>query len=379
MRVYFDNAATTPMAEEVIEAMLPYMRHHYGNPSSIHFHGRETRSAIEVARKKVANLLHTSPSEIFFTSGGTEADNFAICSAIETFQIKHALTSPLEHHAVLHPLKHYATQGKIQLSLLEVDHRGNIDLAQLEAWLKAHPRSLVSLMQANNEIGNLNDIQAIGELCRAHKALFHSDTVQSMGHYVHDLQKLPVDFIVGASHKFHGPKGVGFLYINADHKIHPLIHGGAQERNMRGGTENLYGIVGLAKALELAYEQMEADRHHIESLKKRMIEQLQTIEGIAFNGESAHLDKSLYTILSVSLPPSEANEMLVFNLDIQEISASAGSACTSGSNAGSHVLDSLGFPADRAAVRFSFGRYNTEAEVDYVANKLKDLYKQAVA
>jgi cysteine desulfurase len=374
--VYLDNAATTPMDDRVIEAMLPFMRGHFGNPSSVHSHGREVRTAIEKARKKVAELLQASPSEIFFTSGGTEADNTALVCGIESHGISHAITSPLEHHAVLHTLEMLAKRGQVNLSLLEVNGKGEIDLAQLEELLKKNPKSLVSLMQGNNEIGNLNDLERIGQMTQAHGAFFHSDTVQTMGHFSHDLSTLPVDALVAGAHKFHGPKGVGFLYVRKDKKIHPFIHGGAQERNMRGGTENVIGIIGLAKALEISLEELAAHRSHIEKLKGYFIEKLdQEIPGIAFNGCSADLKKSLYTVLSVSLPPSEANRgMLLFHLDLEGISASGGSACSSGASVGSHVMRALQHPADRDVVRFSFSRFTTEEEIDYTLEKLKGLY-----
>lgn len=374
--VYLDNAATTPMDDRVIEAMLPFMRGHFGNPSSVHSHGREVRTAIEKARKKVAELLNASPSEIFFTSGGTEADNTALVCGVESHSISHAITSPLEHHAVLHTLEMLAKKGKIQLSLLDVNEKGEINLQQLESLLQAHPKSLVSLMQGNNEIGNLNDLEQIGTLARTYDAFFHSDTVQTMGHYAHDLSQLPVDALVAGAHKFHGPKGVGFLYVRKDKKIHPFIHGGAQERNMRGGTENVIGIIGLAKALEISLEELTAHRSHIEKIKGYFVEKLkQDIPGVAFNGCSADLDKSLYTVLNVSLPPSESNRgMLLFHLDLEGISASGGSACSSGATVGSHVLRALQHPADRDAVRFSFSRFTTQEEVDYTLGKLKSLY-----
>ena len=374
--VYLDNAATTPMDDRVIEAMLPFMRGHFGNPSSVHSHGREVRTAIEKARKKVAELLQASPSEIFFTSGGTEADNTALVCGIESHGIQHAITSPLEHHAVLHTLEMLAKKGQVQLSLLEVNEQGEIDLAQLEEILKKNPKSLVSLMQGNNEIGNLNDLERIGQLTQAHGAFFHSDTVQTMGHYAHDLSKLPVDALVAGAHKFHGPKGVGFLYVRKDKKIHPFIHGGAQERNMRGGTENVIGIIGLATALEISLEELAAHRSQIEKIKGYFVERLrQEIPGIAFNGCSADLQKSLYTVLSVSLPPSEANRgMLLFHLDLEGISASGGSACSSGASVGSHVMRALQHPADRDVVRFSFSRFTTKEEIDYTLEKLKALY-----
>ena len=374
--VYLDNAATTPMDDRVIEAMLPFMRGHFGNPSSVHSHGREVRTAIEKARKKVAELIHASPSEIFFTSGGTEADNTALVCGIESHSISHAITSPLEHHAVLHTLEMLAKKGQVQLSLLDVNEQGEIDLPQLEELLKKNPKSMISLMHGNNEIGNLNDLERIGTMARAFDSFFHSDTVQTMGHYAHDLSQLPVDALVAGAHKFHGPKGVGFLYVRKDKKIHPFIHGGAQERNMRGGTENVIGIIGLAKALELSLEELEAHRSHIEKIKGYFIGKLkQDIPGVSFNGCSADLDKSLYTVLNVSLPPSESNRgMLLFHLDLEGISASGGSACSSGATVGSHVLRALQHSPERDAVRFSFSRFTTMEEVDYTLEKLKALY-----
>lgn len=391
--VYLDNAATTRLDPDVLEAMLPLLTEQFGNPSSIHTHGRKVRSLIEKARKTVAQLLNTSPAEIFFTSGGTEADNTAIMGSIETYGITHAISSPLEHHAVLHTLQHAVSRGLIQLDLVNVGSDGTLDLSHLEQLLAqnraAHPNgSLVSLMHGNNEIGNLLPVQQVGELCRQYKAIFHSDTVQTMGHYRHNLQQLPIDFLVGAAHKFHGPKGIGFLYANGDTKagrgpIHPFIHGGSQERNQRGGTENVYGIVGLAKALEIAYRDMDAHRTHIENLKRRMIDQLRTRfdahDGgpIQFNGASADVDNSLYTVLNVSLPASDLSDMLLFNLDIAKISASGGSACSSGSEIGSHVLSALpGLDPNRGYVRFSFGKYNTADEIDYAVETLVGLYQK---
>ena len=376
MKVYLDNAATTAMDDRVIEAMLPFMKTHYGNPSSVHSHGREVRSAIEKSRKKVAELLNASPSEIFFTSGGTEADNTAIVCGIETHGITHAITSPIEHHAVLHTLEVCASKGMVKLSILDVNDKGELNLNQLEELLKSNPKSMISLMQANNEIGNLNDLNRIGSLAKDYDAFFHSDTVQTMGHYIHDLKNLPVDAIVAGAHKFHGPKGSGFLYVRKDKKIHPFMYGGAQERNMRGGTENVIGIIGTSKALEIAYENMATHKLHIETIKNHFIQSLvNEIPGIQFNGLSADLDNSLYTVLSVSLPPSENNRgMLLFNLDLEGISASGGSACSSGAAVGSHVLRALNHTPDRDAVRFSFSRFNTQEEVDYTVGKLKEFY-----
>jgi cysteine desulfurase len=376
MRVYLDNAASTPLDRDVLDAMMPYMLEHFGNPSSIHTHGREARSAIEISRKTIAGLLNTSPSEIFFTSGGTEADNTAIQSGIKTFNIKHAITTSIEHHAVLHCLHELEKRGEIKVSYAGLDEKGRLKLELLEELLQKNPGSFVSIMHANNEIGNINDIEAIGDLCEKYKAIFHSDTVQTVGHFRHDLQKLKVDFIVGSAHKFHGPKGVGFLFANSKYKLNPMIHGGAQERNMRGGTENVYGIVGLAKALEIAYRDMEKHHQYIQGLKDRMAEKLkQKIEGITFNGDCLNSEKSLYTVLNISLPKNEINDMLLFNLDIHKISASGGSACASGTDIGSHVLKNLNADPERAHVRFSFSKFNTVEEVDYVVEKLGEMFK----
>lgn len=374
MKVYLDNAATTPLDEEVLNAMIPYMKENFGNPSSIHGFGRKTRSAIETARKTVSRLLNVSPAEIFFTSGGTEADNMAICKSIETLSIKHAITTKIEHHAVLHTLEVLEKEGKIKLSFLDVDKKGNINLDQLEEILKANSRSFVSLMHANNEIGTILDILKTGELCSKYDAIFHSDTVQTMGHFALDLQKINIHFVTCAAHKFHGPKGVGFLYINSKIKVAPMIYGGSQERNMRGGTENVYGIVGLAKAFEICYLQMDEHQKHIRELKDYMAEKItETIPGCEFNGELG--DKSLYTVLNVLLPKTENAEMLLFNLDISGVAASGGSACSSGSNVGSHVLKSLGIDMTRPAIRFSFSKYNTKQEVDYAIEKLAEFFK----
>ncbi|HYK76566.1 MAG TPA: cysteine desulfurase family protein [Daejeonella sp.] len=373
MRVYFDNAATTPVDKEVLKEMYQVMENHYGNPSSIHAHGREVRTIIEKARKTVAGLLHTSPSQIFFTSGGTEADNTAIRCGIIDHGIKHAITSRIEHHAVLHTLESLEKNGLIRLSFVDVDARGNVDLNQLEELLKNNERSFVSLMHANNEIGTLTDIEKVGDLCEQYDAIYHCDTVQTMGHYPHDLSKLKVHFLVCAAHKLHGPKGVGFLYINQNIKIKPMIFGGAQERNMRGGTENVYGIVGLAKALEIAYEHMSEHQQYVQDLKSYMKTQLEkNIPGIMFNGETAP-ENSLYTVLNVSFPEMEMAEMLLFSLDIAGISASGGSACSSGTNIGSHVLNGINANPQRPAVRFSFSKYNTKEEVDYAIEKIKEI------
>lgn len=373
MHIYLDNAATTPLDPEVIEVMVQTMQNEYGNPSSIHSHGRQAKTIVEKARKTIANLLHASPAEIFFTSGGTEADNMAIVRSIEAYGITHAITTPIEHHAVLHTLQELAKKNTIHLDLLRLDEKGNVDLHHLEELLAKNPRTLVSIMHANNELGNLTDIKRVSKICLKYQAIFHSDTVQTMGHYSHNLSDMKIDFITGAGHKFHGPKGIGFLYINANHKIKPLIFGGAQERNMRGGTENVYGIAGLAKALEIAYRDMEEHHAYIQGLKSYMIEELsKAIPAIQFNG-NIEQESSLYTVLNVSLPCTNMSDMLLFNLDIAGISASGGSACSSGSDIGSHVLRAINAASDRPSVRFSFSKNNTKEEIDRVVAKLKEL------
>ncbi|MBD1394894.1 cysteine desulfurase family protein [Mucilaginibacter glaciei] len=373
MRVYLDNAATTALDPDVLKEMYKVMETQFGNPSSIHAHGREVRTLIERSRKTIANLLHTSPAEIFFTSGGTEADNMAIRCGIIDHKLTHAITSKLEHHAVIHTLQSMEKAGVIKLSYVNVDKKGNIDYDHLETLLKDNERSFVSLMHANNELGTLTDIERVGELCEAHNALFHSDTVQTVGHYKHDLSKLKVHFMVCAAHKLHGPKGVGFLHINHKVKINPMIYGGSQERNMRGGTENIYGIVGLAKAIEAAYAEMDEHQAYIQELKSYMKAQLeQDVPGVQFNGETDPA-KSLYTVLNVSFPEMEMADMLLFNLDIAGISASGGSACSSGTDIGSHVLTAIGASPDRPSVRFSFSKHNTKEEIDFTVAKLKSL------
>jgi cysteine desulfurase len=378
-RIYLDNAATTPLDPEVIAEMVNVMQKYYGNPSSIHAQGREVRTLIEKARKTVAGLLNATPAEIFFTSGGTEADNTAIRSGIAAFNIRHAITSKIEHHAVAHTLNMLLQQGAIdKLSFVNVDAKGNIDYEHLEELLKNNERSFVSLMHANNEIGTLTDIERVGDICETYNAIYHCDTVQTMGHYKHDVRKLKAHFIVCAAHKLHGPKGVGFLYVNHAIKISPMISGGAQERNMRGGTENVYGIVGLAKALQMAYAEMEQHHSHIQELKTYLKDKLSSeVSDLFFNGETDP-DKSLYTVLNVSFPAMDMSDMLLFNLDISGVSASGGSACSSGSNIGSHVLTGIAADPSRPSIRFSFSKYNTREELDFVVDKVKQIISQNV-
>ena len=376
-RIYFDNAATTPLDKEVADAMYQVMLHEYGNPSSTHATGRTVRTIIEECRRTIAKLINCSPGEIFFTSGGTEADNMAIRKTVEDFKIQNIITSAIEHHAVSHTIEELAHAGLVKMHLVKLTENGHIDYTDLENLLQNNPNALVSLMHANNEIGNLLDAERVGNLCEQYNAFFHSDTVQTIGHYPIDVQKLKVHFIACAAHKFHGPKGAGFIYVSSNAKIHPFITGGAQERNMRGGTENVYGIVGLTKALEKAYAHLDEEMAHISSLKKYMIEQLKAnIPGIQFNGDAE--GNSLYTVLNTSFPPSPIGEMLLFKLDIAGISVSGGSACSSGSDVGSHVLKALNTDRNRAAVRFSFAKQNTKTEVDKVIAILAEMLSATV-
>ncbi|MBN9380857.1 MAG: cysteine desulfurase [Chitinophagaceae bacterium] len=372
-RIYFDNAATTTLDPLVLEAMMPYLTDKFGNPSSIYSYGRESRLAIENARKSVAKILNAHPAEIFFTSGGTESTNTALTAAVRDLGCTHIISSPLEHHATLHTVEHLHKRGEASLSWVEVLPNGHIDLEDLEQQLASSTeKTIVSLMHANNEIGNMLDIHAVGALCKKYSAFFHSDTVQTVGHFPFDLRNTPVHFITGAGHKFHGPKGVGLLYINENVKISPFIHGGSQERNMRAGTENLYGIVGFAKALELATANYEQDSAYIKGIKVYMMEQLKKhIKGVTFNGDP--LGRSLYTVLSVSVTKTEKSEMLLFNLDINHICASGGSACTSGAEQGSHVIRAINNNPNQVTVRFSFSKQNTRTEVDYVVERLKEM------
>lgn len=372
-RIYLDNAATTSLDPEVLEAMMPYLTKHFGNPSSIYSYGRESRMAIENSRKSVAKLLNAHPAEIFFTSGGTESSNMAITASIRDLGCKHIISSPIEHHATSHTVEYLYQNGEAALSYVKLMPNGHIDLADLETLLaESEEKCLVTLMHANNEIGNMLDIHAVGELCKKYNAIFHSDTVQTVGHFPFNLRNTPVHFITGAGHKFHGPKGVGMLYINENVKIKPFVHGGSQERNMRAGTENLYGIVGFAKALELATTNYENDSNYITELKHYMMNQLnKNIKGISFNGDPT--GKSLYAVLSVSFPKTEKSEMILFNLDINNICASGGSACTSGADQGSHVIRAINNNPNQVTVRFSFSKHNTKEEIDAVVEKLKEL------
>jgi cysteine desulfurase len=368
MRAYLDNAATTPMAPEVIEVMADVMKNNFGNPSSQHSFGRESKAIIEHARRSIAQLIHAEPKEIIFTSGGTEADNMAIACAVNDAGVTRIISSSIEHHAVGHSID---AHKKVKFEQVKLSPTGVVDLNHLEERLKTGEKTLVSLMHANNEIGTLLDIKAVSNLCRKYGALFHSDTVQTIGHYPINLKELDIDFITAAAHKFHGPKGIGFLYVNKNLKMTPLIHGGAQERGLRGGTENLIGIAGIAKALELANHDINEHQNYVQGLKSYMIDELKKrIPGVEFHGE-IEPSKSLYTVLNVKFPDFEHKSMMLFLLDLDGVACSGGSACTSGASTGSHVLRGINADNNRPNVRFSFSRYTTKSEIDYALEKVE--------
>lgn len=379
MRVYLDNAATTPMAPEVVAAMSDVLLYHFGNPSSAHAFGRSSKALLETARRNIAQHLNCSSSELFFTSGGTEADNLACHIAVQELGVKRIISTSIEHHAVGHTVEMYRDRYNVQLHNLSLDAQGHIDLSELDALLKDPIPTLVSLMHANNEIATLIPLSQIAQLCRSYGAYFHSDTVQTMGHYAFDLKALDVDFITCAAHKFHGPKGIGFLYVNKRIKMAPMILGGSQERGFRGGTENLAGIVGLSKAFDLAYEDLQGHQTYVQGLKSYMMGRLKDhFSDIAFHGDTTP-EGSLYTVLNVCFPPTEKASMLLFTLDLKGVAVSGGSACTSGAAKGSHVLEGIGADMTRPNVRFSFSRYTTREEIDFALEQVFSAFAVALA
>jgi cysteine desulfurase len=379
MRVYLDNAATTPMAPEVVAAMSDVLLNHFGNPSSTHSYGRSSKALLETARRNIARHLNCASSELFFTSGGTEADNLACHIAVQELGVKRIISTSIEHHAVGHTVEMYRDRYNVQLHNLRLDAQGHIDLSELDALLKDPIPTLVSLMHANNEIATLIPLSQIAQLCRSYGAYFHSDTVQTMGHYAFDLKALDVDFITCAAHKFHGPKGIGFLYVNKRIKMAPMILGGSQERGFRGGTENLAGIVGLSKAFDLAYEDLQGHQSHVQGLKSYMMGRLKDyFSDIAFHGDTTP-EGSLYTVLNVCFPPTEKASMLLFTLDLKGVAVSGGSACTSGAAKGSHVLEGIGADMTRPNVRFSFSRYTTREEIDFALEQVFSAFAVALA
>ena len=373
MRIYFDNASTTPMLKAVIDHMVKVSREDFGNPSSIHQHGRKAKSIVENARKLVAKALNASLGEVFFTSSATEANNMILKNAVQDLGIQKIISSPTEHHCVLHSLDYLTLHNKCMVEYIEVDKYGNINYNHLEVLLKnSNAKTMVSVMHGNNEIGTMTDIEKIGMMCKDYQTLFHCDSVQTIGKYSIDVQAAHISFLSGSAHKFHGPKGVGFVYINNKNIISPYIHGGAQERNMRAGTENVTGIAGLAMALELAVQNMDSNRNKIQHLRQVFKQRLEKeFDDIQFNGRQDDLFMS--HVLSVSFPPGPKADMLVMNLDIAGISASSGSACSAGIEEDSHVLVAIGHPAERKTIRFSFSAFNTEEEIHYTVEKLKNM------
>ncbi len=361
--IYFDNAATTPIDPEVISTMTKIMKENFGNPSSIHSFGREARVIIEDSRSMISSLLNVSPSEIFFTSGGTEAINMILKACIIDLKTTNIITSKLEHHAVFKTLDFIETQQNINVNYVICDKSGRIDIDDLKKNLENNPKSLVVLMHANNETGTLLQIKKVGELCKEYESLFFSDTVQTMGKFENNFKNLDLDFACCSAHKLHGPKGIGFAYINGEIKINPMIFGGGQERNMRSGTENIYGIAGIAKAFEIAYRDMTKTHEYVSGLKQYMISELkENISEIQFNGECE--TAGLPNVVSVSFPENEKAEMLQMNLDIAGIAASGGSACASGTSKASHVLKAIDPDNTHPTIRFSFSKFNTKNEID---------------
>ncbi|SEC90454.1 cysteine desulfurase [Tenacibaculum sp. MAR_2009_124] len=374
--IYLDNAATTPVLPEVIEVINRSMFENFGNPSSTHQFGRSAKASIEKARKNIASYFNVTSSEIVFTSGGTEADNLILQNAVINLGVDTIVTSKIEHHAVLHTVDFLREAYNIEVVYLNIDAKGNISTKELSNILsEVRGKALVSLMWVNNEIGNLLPIQEVANICKQNNALFHSDTVQAIGHFNLDLQEVSLDFMTASAHKFHGPKGVGFAYVKKGCVVKPLFHGGDQERGVRSSTENVHSILGMEKAMELSYSNMNEDRELIEGIKVHFIERLKgEFTEVKFNGESENLNTSSYTILNVRLP--WVNEMMLFSLDMKGIAASGGSACQSGSNKGSHVLNEflLAEEKEKTSVRFSFSKLNTIKEIETTINVLKEFY-----
>ena len=375
--IYFDNAATTKIRDEVIDAITDVMKNNYGNASSSHSFGRSSKTLVESSRKQIASFFNVSASEIVFTSGGTESDNLVLRSAVRDLGITHIITSRVEHHGVLHTLEQLQTEYNVSVSYVNLDAEGQISMEHLEELLQTNQKTLVSLMHINNEIGNILDIKRVAELCKTNNALFHSDAVQSVGHYKLDLQEIPIDFMAASAHKFHGPKGVGFAFLRKGSGLKPLIFGGDQERGYRAGTESVHNIVGLEKSLTMAYNNLETESTYVKGIKSYFIEQLKAnIPDVSFNGSSGDMTKSTYTSFNVCLPVApEKSAMLLFQLDLKGIACSKGSACQSGSSQGSHVLAQILSDTDmqKPSIRFSFSIYNTKDEVDYVVGVLKEL------
>ncbi|MGB0973579.1 MAG: cysteine desulfurase family protein [Flavobacteriaceae bacterium] len=376
-KVYFDSAATTQVSDNVVKAMTACLTNDYGNPSSTHGFGRSAKALIEQARKNIAKQLRVTPAEIIFTSGGTEADNFVLNSAVRDLGVKRIITSKIEHHAIGHTCDTLQTCYNTVVDYVSLDENGSVQLESLKTLLEEDKgKTLVSLMHVNNELGNILDIEAVAELCEKYDALFHSDTVQSIGHYDVDLSKVKVDFCAVSAHKFHGPKGVGFVFMRKDAGLNSLIFGGGQERGYRAGTESVHNIVGLDVAYKDVYDNLEKDSAYVKSLKAYFIQEItKAIPEVKFNGWSGDMEKSTYTLVNVLLPVSAQKALIVlFQLDLKGIACSKGSACQSGSSKGSHVLSEILEDDDmlKPSLRFSFSKYNTKEEIDYVVRVLKE-------
>lgn len=367
--IYMDNAATTRVKKEVLEEMLPYFSENYGNPSSVYTLGSKSKNAVEIARERVAKAINAKPSEIFFTAGGSEADNWAIKGVAFANRNKgnHIITSKIEHHAVLHTCEYLEKQG-FRVTYLDVDEYGIVDLEQLKESI-TDETILITIMFANNEIGTIQPIKEIGEIAKSHGIYFHTDAVQAVGHINIDVDDLNIDLLSMAAHKFYGPKGVGALYVRKGVKLDSLIAGGGQERSRRAGTENVPGIVGMGKAIELAYEHLEESNKKLIELRDRLINKVfENIDHVRLNG---HPTQRLPGNVNLCFEFIEGESMLL-SLDMEGIAASSGSACTSGSLEPSHVLLAIGLPHEIAhgSLRLSLGDFNTEEEVDYVVEKL---------
>jgi cysteine desulfurase len=373
-KIYLDNAATTAIRPTVIDSITDAMKIVYGNPSSVHQFGRSAKSIVETARKNISNHLNVSSSEIYFTAGGSEANNLILWNAVAHLNVKRIITSNTEHHAVLHKILALKSQYNFELEFVQLDQFGQIDLSHLNELLEDSTlKTLVSLMYVNNEIGNILDISKVSQLCKNYNALFHSDTVQGIGHFKLDLQKTTIDFITASAHKFHGPKGVGFLYVKKGIAVKPMLIGGEQEKGLRAGTENIHSILGMEKALTISLTNLAEEEAYIQNIKSYFINQLKAIPGIEFNGMSADPSMSSYHILNVRFPVE--TDLLIFNLDLKGIAVSGGSACQSGAQKGSHVLGALLAAKERnkASIRFSFSYQNTIAELDYTISVLKSI------
>jgi len=382
-QVYFDSAATTQIREEVIQSMTNVMSECYGNPSSTHAFGRSSKAIIESARKTIASYLNALPKEIIFTSGGTEADNMILRCAVRDSNVTTIITSPVEHHAVLHTVEQLHNEYDVTVEHVKLQDCGTPDYNDLERLLTANDeRKLVSLMHVNNEIGNMLDVKRVAQLCQANNALFHSDTVQSIGHFNWDVKDIPIDFMVASAHKFHGPKGVGFAFIRQNTNVKPMIFGGSQERGVRAGTEAVHNIKGLETAFKIAYDNLESESSYVEGLKDYFKSKIKyAIPEVKFNGNCHNNNESTYTLLNVCLPMSPEKALtLQFQLDLKGIACSKGSACQSGSGMGSHVLAEVLSDEDlnKPSIRFSFSTYNTKEEIDYVIAVLKDVVEETI-